>query len=183
VELAERGYELTGVDLSGRLLSIALSEARRRDVIVNFIGQDARKMEFANKFHAAICLYGGGFGILEDDDENAFLLSKVREALEPGAVFALGAENRLHMEAHPDEFPGFDPETGYHLERQELKLEGGRYEEVETLARTYTEEELRELLEGAGFRVRAVYGVAVGEFAQNEVTEAFRGILATAEAV
>jgi hypothetical protein len=87
------------------------------------------------------------------------------------------------MEAHPDEFPGFDPETGYDLERQAMKLEGGRTEEVTTLARTFSEEELRGFLEEAGFRVRALYGVAIGEFARNEVTEELRGILAIAEAV
>ena len=182
IELAARGFEVTGVDLSGRLLGIALEEAKKRDVLVRLVNQDARQMRFAQKFDAAVCLCEGGFGILETDAENARVLERIREALTSGAVLALSALNRGYWGVRPESAAGLDPETGWLRETSTLTMETGRVEEVEVRTRCFEPAELWATLAAAGFRVRDLHGVAPGAYGRKPVTADSPEILAVAQA-
>lgn len=55
VELAKRGYELTGADISSDMLAVAERRSREADAGASFIMQDMRELRLANRVDAAVC--------------------------------------------------------------------------------------------------------------------------------
>src|SRR5688572_22954445 len=100
--LAERGYRLTGVDLSRDFLEHARScDGADR---VNWEHRDMRDLPWRSRFDGAFCV-GNSFGYL-DDEGNAAFLRAVAAALKPGARFVLETpmvlENLLgHIQERP----------------------------------------------------------------------------------
>ena len=83
--LAERGYRVTGVDLSCEFLEHARScpGAER----VTWAHREMRDLPWPEGFDGAFCV-GNSFGYL-DDEGNAAFLRAVSTALKPGARFVL----------------------------------------------------------------------------------------------
>ncbi len=89
IELAKRGYSMTGLDLSTAMLAKAAEAARAACVHVDWIRSDATRFAFPRKFDAAICLCEGAFGLLGQGD-NAIeqplaVLRNVSRSLKPRA--------------------------------------------------------------------------------------------------
>ena len=55
--LAERGYKVTGIDLSQEMLEIARKKAKERELNIEFIEGDIRNMELNQKFDAVISMF------------------------------------------------------------------------------------------------------------------------------
>lgn len=64
IELARRGYLMTGVDLSAEMLARAAAAAKKAGVKLQLIQSDATTFSLPPKFDAAICLCEGAFGLL-----------------------------------------------------------------------------------------------------------------------
>jgi cyclopropane fatty-acyl-phospholipid synthase-like methyltransferase len=64
IELARRGYLMTGVDVSAGMLEEARKHAATAGVEVRWIESDATMLSLRQKFDAAICLCEGAFGLL-----------------------------------------------------------------------------------------------------------------------
>ncbi|MGI6016602.1 MAG: class I SAM-dependent methyltransferase [Methanothrix sp.] len=69
IELARRGYAVTGLDLSSEMLARAADAARSAGVNVQWIRSDAARFHLPDKYDAAICLCEGGFGLLGQGDD------------------------------------------------------------------------------------------------------------------
>jgi len=69
VELARRGYLMTGVDISSGMLDEARKAAKEANVEVEWIHADATEFKSNNTFDAAICLCEGAFGLLGRDGD------------------------------------------------------------------------------------------------------------------
>ena len=82
-ELASRGFEVTGLDLSEEFLA----EARRSSATVRWVSGDMRALAFDAEFDGAFC-FGNSFGYL-DAEEVARFLESIARSLKPGAHFAL----------------------------------------------------------------------------------------------
>ena len=95
IELARRGCEVTGVDISSEFLAEAAQAAQASgpDVgsRVSWRQSDMRDLpsSWNRNFHAAFCM-GGSFGYFGDEGDSAYLRAAAR-ALEPGGRFALDA--------------------------------------------------------------------------------------------
>ena len=61
IELAKRGYQITGIDLSESQLKRAREKAKDANVHIDFQRQDARNLPFNNEFDVAIMMCEGGF--------------------------------------------------------------------------------------------------------------------------
>ncbi|MFB0501460.1 MAG: class I SAM-dependent methyltransferase [Candidatus Bathyarchaeia archaeon] len=61
--LAQRGYEVTGIDLSNVMIERAKKKAEEANIKADFLVQDIRTIELTEKFDCAICMFGG-FGYL-----------------------------------------------------------------------------------------------------------------------
>ncbi|MEW6233368.1 MAG: class I SAM-dependent methyltransferase [Chloroflexota bacterium] len=93
IELAARGYVVTGLDLSAELLARASEMTSERAVSVTWLEKDMRQMEFDAEFDAVICLYTS-FGYFETEEENLEVLRRMSKALREGGRLALDVENR-----------------------------------------------------------------------------------------
>src|SRR5262249_50954347 len=119
VELAKRGYMVTGVDISRGVLAEADRAAREQDVEVEWIQADATRFVAPRLFDAAICLCEGAFGLLSTEDDpvqhDRVILQNIYDALKPGAPFMLTTFNgvaKLRQISQDDIETGrFDPVT------------------------------------------------------------------------
>ena len=69
VELARRGYRVTGVDISQGMLREAALAAEQAGVHVELVCQDAREIKLGRQFDACICLCEGSFGLLSSGED------------------------------------------------------------------------------------------------------------------
>lgn len=101
VELARRGYAVTGLDLSKEMLARAAAAADAAGVRVEWVHADAARFTLPNKFDAAVCLCEGAFGLLggQDDplEQPLAILSNMAACLKPGAKVLLTVLNATAM--------------------------------------------------------------------------------------
>ncbi|HAR44805.1 MAG TPA: class I SAM-dependent methyltransferase, partial [Nitrospiraceae bacterium] len=87
VELAKRGYAVTGIDLSEALLNKARQKAAAAGVTASFIRNDARDLSFESDFDVALMICEGAFPLMETDEMNFAILAGIRKALKsPGKL-------------------------------------------------------------------------------------------------
>jgi SAM-dependent methyltransferase len=84
LELARRGFQVVGVDLSGDLIAQARERAERAGVAVELLQSDLRELRFEAEFDAAVNLFSGAIGYLENEQENRRLFEVVARLLRPG---------------------------------------------------------------------------------------------------
>lgn len=101
VELARRGYAVTGVDISAGMLAQAAKRAREAGVAVAFHRADATRFLPDRRYDAAICLCEGAFGLLGGGDDALAqplaILGAVAAALGPGGPCLFTVLNGLAM--------------------------------------------------------------------------------------
>lgn len=90
--LSKCGYEVTGVDTSRSYLADFRNGAKRRNVNVNIIRGDMRKLPFRGEFDAAICMYSS-FLSLTSDKHMIATLEGIRHALKDDGIFILDIWN------------------------------------------------------------------------------------------
>jgi SAM-dependent methyltransferase len=81
IELAKRGYNLTGIDLSESLLERAKEKAKEENLQIDFRKQDARNLQFRDEFGLAIMLCEGAFPLMETDEMNYEILKNAANSL------------------------------------------------------------------------------------------------------
>jgi ubiquinone/menaquinone biosynthesis C-methylase UbiE len=69
VELARRGYRVTGVDISSGMLEQARQAAGAANVNISWHHVDAASFSPDKRFNAVICLCEGAFGLLGSRDD------------------------------------------------------------------------------------------------------------------
>lgn len=92
IELAAKGYEIVGLDLSMSMLKKALADAQAQGKAIKFVHGDMRKLSFKGIFDA-IYNVQTSFGYF-DDQSNFKVLQGIFNALKPGGVFLIETVNR-----------------------------------------------------------------------------------------
>jgi ubiquinone/menaquinone biosynthesis C-methylase UbiE len=174
VELAKRGYAVTGLDLSSEMLAKAAERAKAAGVHVEWVCSDATRFSFPGMFDAAICLCEGAFGLLGsgDDaiDQPLTILRNVSRSLKPRAkvVFTvLNAAATLRKCQNKDGAEGrFDPLT---------MVESSAYAPQEGLPavplreRAFVPTELALLFRLAGMPVLNIWGGTAGNWGRRAI--------------
>jgi SAM-dependent methyltransferase len=119
IEMAKRGYAVTGIDLSSEMLARAAAAADATGVTVDWVHADATRFSLPNKYDAAICLCEGAFGLLGQADDPIeqplAILRNISRSLKPQAkslFTVLSAARMLRMHQNEDVAAGrFDPLT------------------------------------------------------------------------
>lgn len=93
IPLAQRGFQVTGYDLSRVLLDRARTDARSAGVAVRWQQGDMRDLSFDGEFDAVINVFTA-FGYFEDPREDVEVLRRIRAALKPGGLFLLETLHR-----------------------------------------------------------------------------------------
>ncbi|ACS89254.1 MULTISPECIES: class I SAM-dependent methyltransferase [Thermococcus] len=173
LELAKRGYRVTGVDISQKMLEKAEERAQKEGVEVEFIKADATKFARNEKFDAAVCLCEGAFSLLGSSDDpiehDLAILRNVYKSLKPGGKFiltALSALSRVKKATNEDIAKGlFDPNTMTFYE--ELEAPDGT--KVAIRERVYVPTELYLMFRMVGFEVKAIWGGTAGRWGKRKV--------------
>lgn len=167
MEFARRGYEVTGIDLSGALLRSAEEAAREGGLPIRFQCGDMRRLEEQNSYDAVVSLFTS-FGYFMEESENRSVVESVARALRAGGWFMLDFFNAQFVATHlrPRDETAREGCTII----QERRISGGRIEKSISISaeggdrsfresvRMYTEQELRAMLEHAGLRVLHAFG-------------------------
>lgn len=87
--LAEKGYSVTGVDISGTMLGIAASRLRSQETLsksLSFIQGDIRTIKLTNTFDVVLSLFHV-MSYQVSNDDIVSTLTTVRDHLKPGGLF------------------------------------------------------------------------------------------------
>ncbi len=172
VEMAKRGYQVTGLDLSPALLDEARKRAQREGVAVTWIEADMRAIPTPAVPYDGVVNLFSAFGFFGDDHEEQRAADAVRRVLKPGGAFLIDTLNREIMlrrwqplrwrergdgrlELHRLRL---DLRTGILHSDETLCYPDGRRERDEHHTRLWTFTELSALLERAGFASTEVWG-------------------------
>ncbi len=171
IELARKGYDMVGLDLSMVMLKRALADAQNAKQIIKFIHGDMQKLSFKAIFDAIYCVQTS-FGYF-DDLRNFRVLQGVYRALKPNGVFLIETINRDFL---VDELPlrlwwkgkdcklleeiDLEHTTGIlRVKRSFVFDDSSRAPWEQNInIRLYTSHELRALLMRAGFSVAELSG-------------------------
>lgn len=170
IELARRGYAVTGVDLSEALLEEARRAARSARVKATFVHGDMRRLRYAGAFDAAISMFSS-FGYFDRTEEDRQVLAGIARGLKPRGKFLMEMFNRDHFAWSAPvqgwrirdgdtiilQEDAFDPIRGRYETRQILIDRKGTREYAGSV-RAYTLAELKELLEAEGLHLHRVLG-------------------------
>ena len=88
LELARRGYKVTGFDLSDTLLTESKQRAEQEGLTVDFVKGDMRNLPYKAEFDGVFNFYTA-FGYFEHDQENQSVIDAVSKVLKPGGRFLL----------------------------------------------------------------------------------------------
>ena len=179
LELARRGVEVHGVDISQRFIDLARAGAPSdertdrigsvRSSLATFERGDARAMHFDADFDAVICLCQGAFGMMTADGDDAAVLSGMARALRPGGRLGLSAFNAYFaVKYHGD--AEFDASTGVAHEITEIRSETGEVRSADLWTGCYTPRELRVLLSAQGLTVESISSVEPGAYGSDPAT-------------
>ena len=83
---SERGYSVTGIDISKRMIELAKRKASKEGSNVEFIAQDMRKLDLSKRFDCAMCAFGG-FGYLLTYTDLTRLFAGLKKHLTLKALF------------------------------------------------------------------------------------------------
>jgi SAM-dependent methyltransferase len=176
IELARRGFQVTGVDFSETELDRARKAATGAGVPLRLVCQDIRDMEFPGEFDLAVNLFSS-IGYFSDD-EDRLVIDRFWRALKPGGVFVLDTRNRdqLVRSLPPEERKrangwtlrienAFDPATSrwrarwWRSKRATAKAKEGAAELIgESEIRLYSAHELSAMLRPERWGHVALYG-------------------------
>jgi SAM-dependent methyltransferase len=88
IELARRGYELTGVDLSPYMLGVARARAAASGVRVRWLEGDMREPLAGESFDLVLNLFTS-FGYFDDEADDRRVVGAAAAMLQPGGRFLL----------------------------------------------------------------------------------------------
>jgi SAM-dependent methyltransferase len=170
IELARRGYEVTGFDLSRFLISEAknnLIKSKERSLNVKFLIRDMRNFIFDWKFDISVNLFSS-FGYFESDEENFKVFKNVSNTIRKGGYFVFDYLNEGYLRAN------LIAESKDMLDRkivcQKRRIDGdfivkdimiGKYKFQEIL-KLYSFKKIEEVLKNYRFIVKNVFGDYLG---------------------
>lgn len=174
LELAARGYRVTGVDIAGEFIREARDRAAAAALNVEWLLVDMRLLPWQAEFDGAFC-FGNSFGYLDNAGMKAFVAALSR-ALKPGAHFVL--ETGMAAESL---LPGLQLrrwfrvddillliESRYHaaesrLDNEYTFVQDGKIETRSSSHWVYTVAEIRRLLDQVGLTTQALHGSLDGQ--------------------
>jgi SAM-dependent methyltransferase len=169
--LARKGYNVTGVDLSENLLSIAEELSLNENLPAKFIHSDIREYISEMKFDLILNLFTS-FGYFETDDENFSILKKAYDLLKPGGSFVLDVFNSYYLTKNLVEFSEEKINNSEIHQYREIKdkrvikkivvTKDGKLSRYLESVRMYTIEELENVLNKIGFDIYKTFGDFLG---------------------
>jgi len=181
IELAGRGYGITGVDLSPSQIRRAREKAKEAGLDIHFEEMDARNMPFHEEFDLVIMLCEGGFPLMETDEMNFQILENAAKALKRPGKFIFTTLNGLFPLLHSiNDFHDkttdiggatyqnsrFDMMTFRDHNMTYLEDDDGNKKSFACNERYYIPPEITWLLKTLGFNKIDIFGARLGQFSR-----------------
>ncbi len=169
LELARRGFQVTGVDRTRSYLDRAIARAEEEKQSVEFIREDMREFLRPESFDAAISMFTS-FGYFEDSEDDKKVVFNVFQSLRSGGQFLIdthGKETlaRIFREGDWSEHEGVIvlqqrkvSQNWSWMQNRWIMLRGDERIENEISHRLYAATELMALMTGCGFSKAEAYG-------------------------
>ncbi len=170
IELARRGYRVTGIDLSDEMLALA-----RAELAADWRKGDMRALDLEPSAYDGAFCFGNSFGYLDHAGASAFF-SALAGALKPGAKLAIetsvAAESILPTLVQKRWHRFGDllilSENRYDARHSRLDIDytfvrGSSIETRPTSSYVFTVAEIARMLESAGLEIEALSGSVAGE--------------------
>lgn len=171
ISMAEKGYDMTGVDSSSEMLSSAYS---KKSPGILWINQDFTELDLYGTYDAAISLLDCINHMLDEDSVGKYF-KRMRNFVEPGGLFIFDINTEYKFEnvykdsvfySVDDDLSyiwqnNYDPASGIcTMDITFYKNEGGVYKRIDTInkEKVYGIPLLSRLLGESGFEIEAVYG-------------------------
>ena len=169
LELARRGIEVVGIDISQTFIDLAAQAADSEGLaaLASFHRHDARQIPqlegTREAFDAVICLCQGAFGLMRQNSEDELVLKGMASSLKTNGTLVLSAFNayfavKYHSAAE------FDVDSGVSSEMTEIRNPQGETKEVSLHTGCYTPRELRLLCREAGLDQIRVFAAEPGDY-------------------
>lgn len=182
IELARRGYSVTGIDLSESQLNKAKTNAEKENLKIDFMIKDARDFNFNGSFDLALMICEGAFPLMETDEMNYSILKNAFSSLKPGGRFIFTTLNGLFplfhsvkefmdRESEQGQYSGmsFDLMTFRDHSVYETEDDKGNKKVLNCNERYYVPSEITWLLKSIGFKKSEIFGCKLGAFSRNDV--------------
>ena len=141
IPLAEKGFQMTGVDTSNEMLQIAGRKGKERGVEVEFERKDMRELGKVGKFDACICMYGSfNYLLTEKDIEDA--LKGFFDCLTRGGTLILDALNILNLVGR------FKETVTYHYEKDGTSVQLTVKSRIDDVHGIFYQDEFATVMEG-----------------------------------
>lgn len=195
IELAKRGYNVTGIDLSESMLAKAREKAQKAAVNLNFQQADARKLQFEDEFDLVIMLCEGGFSLMETDEMNFEILKNAAKALKKNGKLIFTTLNGLYPLYHSvkdfinsnavegvSEGNSFDLMTFRDISTMEIEDDDGNPMVLNCNERYYVPSEITWLLKSLNFSKIDILASKIGNYSrEDELTTEDYEMLVVAE--
>jgi SAM-dependent methyltransferase len=177
IEFAKRGYNVTGLDISDKMLDIARETITKEGLKANFIHKDATNFFLEEKFDLAICLCEGAFGLLSIEEEpflrDLKILKNIHEVLKDGSFLFMTVSSAIpHFRRWNDNdiqngifdlinnVETFKMEDIYPIDAKDITFK----------SKSFTPVELKMLLKMAGFATILIGGGSAGAWNREKLS-------------
>ncbi len=181
--LAERGFNVTGLDVSQRFVELANAAAETAGLQgpgaggARFVVGDARESSIVDSlpgpFDAVISLCQGAFGLaggagaqdeLPHRELDEPILIGMKQALRPGGRVAVSAFSAYFQLQYLEDQDTFDARTGVNHEHTEVRDPAGKVAPADLWTTCFTPRELRLLARIVGLTPEHIFGVTPGDY-------------------
>jgi SAM-dependent methyltransferase len=174
IELARRGFDVTGIDITTRYLKQAEARAKKDGIKIEFINADMRKFVRKSRFDVVINLFTS-FGFFENQKDDKKVITNVYRSLKRGGILVMDLIGREVLAKHFRRTDWVELDGMFLLEKRELHdnwsrvhntwilIKDGHQKKEELDLRLYTALELKMLLADCGFKRIEVYGNLAGD--------------------
>lgn len=182
IELASRGYSVTGIDLSQAQLAKAKKTAAEKGLDIRFIRKDARNFDFGGEFSLAIMICEGAFSLMETDEMNFRILQNAYQSLNAEGKLIFTTLNGLFPLFHSvKDFVnqgspgGITSGNTFNLMtfRDHSTYDGtddqGNRKVLACNERYYVPSEITWMLKSIGFRNSTICGCKLGAFSREDI--------------
>ena len=174
--MAAKGYEVTGVDVSDRMLAYAREKASSGGSSVKFVRSDMRTLDFDEAFDLVTCWFDS-LNYVVDPDDLGSTLAGIHRALRQDGLLIFDMNTVYGLAVTWREYPVWiqhDEDNMFEVHRADYDFETNiatmritgfvkdgttwRRIDEEHRERAYSQVEIRKLLASAGFQVLACWG-------------------------
>lgn len=167
IEFAKKGFNVTAVDLSSRLLNEAKKNAVNAEVNIEFVLSDILEFETELKFDLAANLFTS-FGYFEQDDENYKIIQKAYNLLQKDGYFVLDYFSKEYLIKNLRPTTVFSENGSKIIQKRALTRDrivkkitiekDDSNEEFYESVRLFTYEEIIEMIKKTGFKISSEFG-------------------------